>query len=494
MQMANAVNAIEAILLNKARSLSHKPFLVVPGDKGRPTTILSYTQMVEEVAWLGAALRSHGIHRGDRVGIQLADPDQFVVAWFAVLAVEGVAVPISPEAPHTDVYRTLSRVTATTLLQGAQDGGVRLVPVPTAISPQLLAPQAYDGGGVILWTSGSTGEPKPVGMQTKALWHTANQVRHAQNLTASDRGYSPLPLFHVNAEVVAVLASLLSGSTIVIPTKFHRSAFWHHVLDYQVSWINAVPTILSLVAQSVEGPERHQLRDIRLVRSASMALPQITRERWKERWGLAITETYGLSEAASQVTANALPPEDNPPGSAGKARGVKLRVVGETGRSLPPGTVGAIEIQGDSVINPRWGPNQWALDKMHDGWYTTGDLGYLDESGFLYLKGRSREVINRGGEKVFPREIEEVVLRLAAVQECAAVGAPHPILGEEVVLFVVAREAAGEDLVTTVMSHVETMLASYKVPSRVLLVSSLPIGPTGKLARRRLQDVLAGAG
>ena len=290
---------------------------------------------------------------------------------------------------------------------------------------------------------------------------------------------------------MAVLASLLAGGSIVIPEKFHRSMFWQHVAEYQVSWINGVPSILSLMAHDEQGPDRDELREIRLVRSASMALPVVTKKRWQERWGLTITETYGLSEAASQVTANPLPPSENPEGSAGQAMGLQLRVVDGQGRILSCGTVGAVEIQGDPVINPKWGPNQWAVEKMHEGWYRTGDLGYLDEQGFLFLKGRSREVINRGGEKVFPREIEEVVLQLDDVQECAVVGAPHPILGEEVVLFVVGRDTAGDDMVIKVLAHAKNMLASYKVPARVLVVSSLPTGPTGKLARRRLQDVLS---
>ena len=489
--MNHSNSSIETILACQAKTWADQPFLIVPHDKERPLIQISYSELFDEVKLLRDAFGQRGVLPGDRVGIQLAAPHQFIICWLALLTMDAVAVPLAPFAPANDVYRTLNRVGAKTVLQ-AESTGVTLRNVPTDIRVEPSVPQSYAGGGVVLWTSGSTGEPKPVGIQTHALLHTAREVSRVHRLTACDRGYSPLPLFHVNAEVVAILASLVTGSTIVIPESFHRTRFWDHVVDHEISWINAVPSILSLIARDPAGPVGNLSQSIRLVRSASMALPLVTKERWMERWGLLITETYGLSEAASQVTANPMPPEASPIGSAGQARGLKLRVVGESGQDLGTDRVGAIEIQGEPVINPAWGPNHWALEKMHQGWYTTGDMGYLDDRGFLYLKGRSREVINRGGEKVFPREIEEVVLQLPEVEECAAVGAPHPILGEEVVLFVVAPENLRDDLTSIVTQHVGRMLASYKVPARVVVVSSLPIGPTGKLARAKLQAELEG--
>lgn len=489
--MNHVSSSIETTLASQAKTYAHKPFLIVPEQKDRRLIEISFSELFDEVTRLEATLAQRGISPGDRVGIQLAAPHHFVIAWLTLLTMGAVAVPVAPFAPHNDVYRTLNRVGAKTLLTGGP-AGVSLVAVPTDIRFELSVQQPYLGGGVVLWTSGSTGEPKPVGIKTHALLHTAREVGQVHRLTAADRGYSPLPLFHVNAEVVALLASLLAGSTIVIPESFHRTRFWAEVAVHKITWINAVPSILALIARDEDGPNGNLSKSIRLVRSASMALPLVTRERWCERWGLQITETYGLSEAASQVTANPLPSETIPSGSAGQARGLKLRVVGESGDALRPGQVGAIEIKGDPVIDPAWGPNYWARAKMHQGWYTTGDLGYLDARGFLYLKGRSREVINRGGEKVFPREIEEVVLQLPQVKECAVVGAPHPILGEEVVLFLVAEEDCGDDLLTIVTEHVGRMLASYKVPARVVVVSSLPLGPTGKLARAKLQASVAG--
>ncbi len=487
--MTSSLSPVHTLLMERAQLAKDNPFLVVPSETGSPF-VLSYGKLYNDVERVRTALAQSGIHAEDRVGLQLGSPQQFVVAWLALLTMGAVAVPLATSAPATDVLRTLSRISATTLVQN-WDQEVRIVSVPADISIPPATHHAYDGGGVILWTSGSTGEPKPVGIQTHALLHTANQVRIAHQLTDSDIGYSPLPLFHVNAEVVALLASFLAGGTIVIPERFHRTTFWDEVLEHRVTWINAVPSILSVVARDTEGPLRNLSTEVRFVRSASMPLAPVTAERWEERWGLRITETYGLSEAASQVTANSLEPEDRPRGSAGLPRGLKLRVVNEMGQCLPPHVVGGIEIRGQAVINPLWGPNQWAAEKFRDGWYRTGDLGYLDEQGHLYLKGRMREVINRGGEKIFPREIEEVVCELPAVQECAVVGAPHPILGEEVVLFIVARDNAGESVVDIVMEHAKCMLAPYKVPSRVLLVSSLPTGPTGKLAKRRLEARLA---
>jgi acyl-CoA synthetase (AMP-forming)/AMP-acid ligase II len=243
-----------------------------------------------------------------------------------------------------------------------------------------------------------------------------------------------------------------------------------------------------MVAQDAEEPK--DIRKIRLLRSASMALPAVVRERWLQRWGLEITETYGLSEAASQVTANSLP--ESRLGSVGKPYGIQLRVCDDYGAVLPPGQMGVIEIKGPSVINPHWGGNQWALDKIRDGWYSTGDVGIVDHDGFVFLKGRNREVINRGGEKIFPREVEEVIRRVPGIVECAVVGSPHPILGEEVVACVVTENDEPAAVVAArIRKHAADMLAGHKVPSQVITVSSLPTGSTGKISRRILRQQIA---
>jgi acyl-CoA synthetase (AMP-forming)/AMP-acid ligase II len=472
------------LLEERANVLRDHHFLI---DPEQPKCGVSYLEFREDVVRCAKKFQQSGVREGERVGLPVRSATEFIPAWFALLSLKAVPVPISGDAPVSEAASAFTQVGARWYLDQEQDPW-QLKPWTTVAMTPGSREQRYPGGGVVLWTSGTSGEPKPVSITTSALLHTAEQVSQVHRLGSQDVGYSPLPLFHINGEVVAVLASFLAGSTVVIPRRFRRSLFWQHVQRYQTTWINAVPSILAMVVQDDEEPRN--LRKIRLLRSASMALPGVVRERWLQRWGLEITETYGLSEAASQVTANGL--HESRLGSVGKPRGIQLRVCDGNGTVLPPDQMGIIEIKGPSVINPHWGANKWAQDKTRDGWYNTGDVGIVDQDGFVFLKGRNREVINRGGEKIFPREIEEAITRIPGIVECAVVGSPHPILGEEVVACVVMETDEPATVVANrVRKHAADMLARHKVPTQVITVSTLPTGSTGKISRRMLQQQIA---
>ncbi len=474
------------ILEERAKVYGDKVFLINPAQ---PENRLTYQSLFAMVLKRGQELAQLGVKEGDRVGLPVLGADQFVPQWLALLSIKAVVVPMPGQAPMSDWQRALDAVGARWALT-CNEQKWHLSSRNTSILGPRLPHGSYRGGGVVLWTSGTTGEPKPVGVGTDALLHTAAQVGHVHRLTPEDVGYSPLPLFHINGEVVAVLASLVAGSTIVIPDRFRRTKFWTQVNDFGATWINAVPSILAILA--TDDSQLSNARLLRFVRSASMALPEVVAERWQKRWDIPIVETYGLSEAASQVTANGLDSKDRRAGSVGRPQGIALRIVNENGVVLQPNHRGLVEIKGPSVIDPQWGPNQWAHSTTRHGWYGTGDVGFVDEDGFVYLKGRNREVINRGGEKIFPREVEEVIRRFPGVVDCAVVGAPHAILGEEVVAFVVVEMADPESTARRVREYVTGLLAAHKVPSRIIPVTSLPTGSTGKVARRILQQV-AGA-
>ncbi len=441
-------------------------------------SVWTYEELYDDVVRRAGALADWGIRSGYRVGIRIQDPGEFILWFLAVLAQDAVAVPINPSAPDDDVRRTLEKSGSTYFFDG-QHPPTALVGAPLVLKPR------QRGAGVILLTSGSTGDPKPVGLSFEALWHTAGQVVLAHQLTEADRGYSPLPLFHINALVVAVLASLRAGSSIVVSEGFHASDFWDTVDRFQVTWINAVPSILMVLSQRPDGP-KHPER-IRFIRSASAPLPRATKNRIEARFGIGVVETYGMTEAGSQITANPLPGAGGKPGSVGIPRGVEVRVVDDQGQVVAPMVRGLVEIRGPGVIDPRWGPNQWARRVVRDGWYPTGDLGYLDPEGYLYLDGRSRDIINRGGEKIFPREVEEWLLAHPEVADCAVVGRPHPILGEEPVAFVVARDETALTI-DGLDEWAEKGLARFKRPAAYFVVKSLPKGSTGKVARQDLRQ------
>ncbi len=451
---------------------SNREYLVT--DSGDRWT---YEQFIAEVTDRAEVLKTWGLASGLRVALKIADPGAFILWFSALLAINAVAVPINPSAPEDDVRRTLDKSGSTVLFDGQRR------PVPVVNAP-VVVPRDEKTGGLILLTSGSTGDPKPVGLSFEALWHTAGQVVAAHGLRPDERGLSPLPLFHINALVVAVLGSLRAGSTLVVSDGFHASGFWDLVEQERVTWINAVPSILRVLSQRPEAP-LHPER-IRFIRSASAPLPSATRERIESRFHIEIVETYGMTEASSQITANPLPGRGNRAGSVGIPRGIEVRVVGSSGQPLRVGERGGVEIRGPGVLDPAWGPNRWARKVMRGGWYPTGDLGHIDASGYLYLDGRSRDIINRGGEKIFPREVEEWLLMHPDVADCAVVGRPHPILGEEPVAFVVAHD---EEALTIdgLDDWAAKGLAKFKCPAAYFVVKSLPKGSTGKVARQDLR-------
>lgn len=482
-----ARNPIWAALTVARRDFPERPFLLADEE----TTWWTYARTGAAVEARMEALRAAGVMSGDRVAIALSQPREFVLMWLSVLALDAVAVPVDPGAPAMDRHRTLDKAAARFMVQ--DDG----VPVPASVSdlhwtkgdlvvrhdgigPRLN--RAHDGGGLILLTSGTTGDPKPVGLSLPGLLATARHVVEAHRITSGDIGYSPLPLFHINGEVVGVLSHLLAGASVIVSDRFHAQRFWSVANRERVTWLNLVPSILKVLVTMEGGPD--DPRRIRFIRSASAPLPVATLTALERRFGIPVVETYGLSEAASQIAANPL--DDRRPGSVGKAVGVAIRVVDESGRAVV-GSLGEVEVRGRAVLDPRWGPNRWAAEKMRQGWYRTGDLGFLDGDGYLYLRGRIRELINRGGEKIFPREVEEVILTHSGVSDCAVVGRPHPVLGEEPVAFVVLSGDT-QEIPADLEGMVSSKLSRFKRPAAYFVVTSLPKGATGKVSRQSLRQ------
>jgi acyl-CoA synthetase (AMP-forming)/AMP-acid ligase II len=281
-----------------------------------------------------------------------------------------------------------------------------------------------NSGGIFLCTSGTTGTPKGILLRGDQLAHVASSVVDCHRLGAADRGYCSLPLFHVNAEVVGVLATLRAGAQLALDRKFSRRGFWQLIGEREITWINAVPAIISILA--IEPPATRPA-SLRFVRSASAPLPLAALERFEGALGVPVVETYGMTEAASMITAN---PVDGvrKPGSAGRPAGAQVRIeLG--GGAARPGEIGRVQIRGAGVITSYdSGGRPGAIDA--DGWLDTGDLGYLDADGYLFLAGRSDDVINRGGEKIYPREIEEILLAQPGVRSAAVVGVVDEVLGE----------------------------------------------------------------
>ncbi|HEY2579323.1 MAG TPA: AMP-binding protein [Streptosporangiaceae bacterium] len=452
----------------------------------------------EMVTWAGIAHQAAEWARclppGTMVALQTARPATFCRAYLAGLAAGVCLAPIDPRASAGEVAGLLDLTEAADIVTDAEapdrlDGLGASVWV-TSAGGLRQARQGHDvriaapGIAAVLPTSGTTGRPKLVPLTQPQLLSVAALVAGHHELAPADRGYCPLPLFHVNAQVVGVLSTLIAGASLVLDDRFHASSFWAAADEFEATWLNLVPAILAILGQAPP-PADAVSRRVRFARSASAPLPAAVRERFEARSGVGVLETYGMTEAASQIAASPLAAGQRRPGSVGPPVGAGLRVVDPGRRELPAGETGAVEIRGRTVVDAYLGRGRTTIAaRCADGWLRTGDLAARDRDGFVYLAGRSDDVINRGGEKFHPREIEEVLLADPRVRGAVVVGRPHPLLGEEPVAYVVTDAgSAGPDL----LAACEQALSPHKRPADLIVVDAFPAGPTGKPDRRALR-------
>src|SRR5581483_7446047 len=300
-----------------------------------------------------------------------------------------------------------------------------------------------------------------------------------------------MPLFHVHGLVASTLATLATGGAVVVPARFNPLSFWRIAKDHGVTWYSAVPTLHQLLLARADPASRPAGAErLRFIRSCSASLaPQVMHDL-EAAFGAPVLEAYGMTEAAHQMASNPLPPGERKPGSVGRGTGVRISIMDATGAHLPPGERGEVVIQGPNVIAGYENNPEANAASFTDGWFRTGDQGYLDAGGYLTLTGRIKELINRGGEKIAPREIDEVLLSHPAVAEAVAFGAPHPAWGEEVAAAVVLREDARETE-ADLLAYCRERLADFKRPKQIYLTRTIPRTATGKIQRRLVAEAFA---
>ncbi len=439
--------------------------------------------------------RTYGLS-GRRVGLLTTDPVAFGTLFVSLISVGATVVPLDPNAPEEAVQAMVATsrpALAVTTLDDPPVGDllvVRVDPVtwtPEAPPSGLRPGETTSPGGCLLFSSGSTGPRKAIRLDETQLLHVARAVARAYELGPADRGFNSLPLTHVNGEVVGLLAPLVSGGTIVLDDRFHRTGFWDVVAQRAATWVNAVPSIITILAQEPPGPTAPSApASVRFVRSASAPLSEAVLARFEQRYAVPVIESYGMTEAGSQITAN--PISDRRPGTVGVPVDVELRVVGDGDEPLPTGAVGRVEIRGAGVI--RQYENGVGAERFgHGGWLDTGDLGAVDHDGFLTLAGREGDVINRGGEKIFPREVEDVLLAHAAVADAVVVGRDDEVLGQVPVAYVVPAPDAPDDLEEQLTTRCLAALPRAHRPVGYVVLDAVPVGPTGKPVRRLVADL-----
>jgi acyl-CoA synthetase (AMP-forming)/AMP-acid ligase II len=454
-------------------------------------------------------LNAHGIGRNDRVAIVL-DNGPEMAACFVACAAGVASAPLNPayREEEFDFYLSDLRAKALIVAQGSTSpavavaerlgiGRVDLVVDAGApagrfrLVPRGLRRLAAAHGGpaqpedvsMLLHTSGTTSRPKIVPLTQANLVASARHIRDTLRFTGSDCGLNIMPLFHIHGLIAGVLAPLAAGSQVFCTPGFNALKFFGWMDEARPTWYTAVPTmhqaILARAPKNADVIARHPLRFLRS--SSSSIPPQVIREL-EATFGAPLVEAYGMTEATHQMASNPLPPAARKPGSVGLAAGPEVAIMDEAGALLPRGSVGEIVIRGPNVT-PGYENNDRAnAEAFANGWFRTGDQGVIDAEGYISLTGRLKEIINRGGEKVSPREVDEILMDHPAVAQVVCFGMPHAKLGEEVAAVVVLREGRA---VTEreLQAFVSARAAEFKVPKKILFMDEIPKGATGKLQR-----------
>lgn len=479
------------------------PALLAPGTE----QTITYTALKKQTASIAARLQRLGIGRGDRVALALPNGLEVITAFFGVTATAAVAAPLNP-AYTTDEFRfhlndigakavvvpkdggqeaRAAAPTGALLLESnlSQDGQVQLEVVQgTPRSPVQTIPTT-DDTALFLHTSGTTSRPKGVPLSHKNLLTSATNIVETYALSADDVALCVMPLFHIHGLVASTLSTLVSGGTVIVPPRFSARVFWPTTNTYQVTWYTAVPTIHQVLLARADEDNAPRKSSLRFIRSCSSPLAPATMKGLEARFGCPVLEAYGMTEAAHQMSSNPLPPGQRRPGCVGKGTGVQISIMDEAGTLLPAGTQGEVVIQGPNVTHGYHNNPEANSAAFTNGWFRTGDQGILDPQGYLTLVGRLKELINRAGEKISPREVDEALLTHPAVSEAVCFGIPDAKYGEEVsAAAVLSGEATAEEL----MAYCRERLSDFKVPKTIHLVTSIPRTATGKIQRRIVAD------
>lgn len=484
------------------RGAAEHPALLAPGQPS-----LCYAALRTSVRTLAGQLQAAGIGRGDRVAIALGNGPEMVLAFLAVASVASAA-PLNPKyrADEFSFYYEDTNAKALLVLPGTLEAaraallpGMRLIEVlpdpdhgivldlPAAPFQADQAAQP-DDVAMILHTSGTTSRPKRVPIRHRNLATSATNIIETYQLGPADRALCVMPLFHIHGIVASLLSTLASGGTLICPSGFDALRFWGWVEAYQPTWYSAVPTMHQLLlARAERNMAVIRAHPLRFIRSSSAPLPPVVMERLEATFGAPVLESYGMTEASHQMASNPLPPAPRKAGSVGVGIGVDVAIMDAEGHMLPAGERGEVVVRGGNVVDGYENNPEANANAFTHGWFRTGDQGYLDNAGYLHLTGRIKELINRGGEKISPLEIDDVLLRHPAVAEALAFAVPHPTLGEDVHAAVVLNTPVSEK---ELREHCTRSLADFKVPRQIHVLESLPRGATGKLQRITMAKTL----
>ncbi|GAB1315181.1 hypothetical protein MFIFM68171_05391 [Madurella fahalii] len=503
-------------LQSAIKGASNSVAVIVPSQPQALT--ITYKDLTSEVASFQQKLAAVGIAKGSPVSIATVNSYEFIVSFLAASWQRAIAAPLNPAYKQDEFEFYIEDVKSAIVLvpRGAYQKASPAVKAAQKFNAAIaecywdaakmeialdvkelgqlqgkgkqpvLKPEPEDIA-LVLHTSGTTSRPKVVPLSHRNLTRTMANIQQTYQLTAADRTMLVMPLFHVHGLLCGLLAPLLSGGSMVVPPKFSASDFWRDFITHQANWYTAVPTIHQIL---LKNPAPNPLPKIRFIRSCSSPLSPTVFHALEKTYNAPVLEAYAMTEAAHQMTSNPLPPGKRKPGTVGLGQGVEVVILDDAGNPVPQGKEGEICIRGENVTrgylnNPE--ANKSSFTK--DGYFRTGDQGKKDEDGYVVITGRIKELINKGGEKISPIELDNVLTRHPAVSEAVSFAIPDDMYGQDIGVAVVLK--AGHRLGQEELKQwVAEKLAKFKVPKKVYFTDVMPKTATGKIQRRIVAETM----
>jgi acyl-CoA synthetase (AMP-forming)/AMP-acid ligase II len=506
--LSEPVNLRELLEL-RAAAQPDKLFLFSEAD-GRRFTYAEFDRVVNRTARMLAARR---IRKGDRVSLLMPNSAEYIIAYFACFKLGALAGPVNSLLKSHETSFVIGNSEARAILVNTEfmervneiraelpalehviefDDEAKATADFVDDAPLPEVEIGRDDEAIIIYTSGTTGKPKGCLLTHGNLIANARQISSWLGFTERDRLLTIMPLFHMNAVSVTTMTPLYAGGSTVISPRFSASRFWKIISDYEITSFGSVATMLSMLLETYPAgvPVGLKTSQLRFAMCGSAPVPAEVMKRFEERFNCLVIEGYGLSESTCRSTFNP-PDERRRPGSCGMPIGNEMRVVDDEDREVPRGSLGEIVLRGENILKGYY-KNPAATERaFRNGWFHTGDVGYQDADGFFYIVDRKTDMIIRGGENIYPREIDEVLYQHPAVAAAATIGIPDKLYGEEVAAFIILKDgeqATAEEII----NFCRERLADYKCPKTVRFVKDIPKGPTGKLLKRELARLYAG--
>ena len=500
--MSEEPNNIGNLLEQRTAKAPGKMFLLSEPD-GRQFTFAEFDAAVNRAA---ALLAAHGVSKGDVVSLLMPNSAEYIIAYFACWKLGAIAGPVNSLLKEHEIEFVMNNSEAKAILVHSEfsdrieniRGDLPHLKSVIGFDDEAEATREFrdgvlpavaigkDDDAIIIYTSGTTGKPKGCLLTHGNVIANARQISNWLGFTEDDRLLTIMPLFHMNAVSVTTMSALYAGGSTVISPKFSASQFWKIISDYQVTSFGSVATMLSILLNTYPDgvPEGLKTDQLRFAMCGSAPVPAEVMKKFEETFNCPVVEGYGLSESTCRSTFNP-PDERRRPGSCGLPIGNEMKVVDDDDNDVPDGELGEIVLRGENILKGYFKSPEATEAAFRNGWFHTGDVGYRDKDGFFYIVDRKSDMIIRGGENIYPREIDEVLYQHPAVAAAATIGVPDDLYGEEVAAFIVLKDDANVsegDLI----AHCQQQLADYKCPKTIRIVKDIPKGPTGKLLKREL--------